>query len=58
MSFDNLTYSLKISEIEFEAATHREKIGSVICEKKAAKVAVHDGYIILKKLQFQGKKNA
>jgi len=56
MSFDNSTYSLKISEIEFEAATHRQKIGSVICEKKTAKVAVHDGYIILKKLQFQGKK--
>ena len=56
MSQGDLTYSLKISKVDFQSESHQEEIGLVICEKRTAKVAVKDGYVILKKLQFQGKK--
>ncbi len=56
MRHGDLTYSLKISKVDFQSEFHQEKIGLVICEKNKAKIAVKNGYIILKKLQFQGKK--
>ena len=51
-----LKETIKISDVEIEFKEHHNPIGLLLCEKKRAKVAVVDGYIVLKKLQFQGKK--
>ncbi len=49
-------WNVKIYETAFEEEAHSENKGAVIVSKKEIKVAVKDGYIILKSLQFPGKK--
>lgn len=47
---------LKIYEVEKEYQEHNFASGKIIADKKTMKVAVKEGFIILKKLQLQGKK--
>jgi len=49
-------YNIKIYEVQFEEATHRNFTGSLIAEKSSIKIAVSDGYIVLNQFQFPGKK--
>lgn len=49
-------WNVKIYESAFEEDNHNLAPGSVITGKKEIKVAVKDGYINLKSLQFPGKK--
>jgi len=55
-SFEDVLSTIKIAEAVFETATHQLAIGELQCDKSNAKVAVRDGFVFLKKLQFQGKK--
>lgn len=47
---------VKIYEAEIIHEIHDQKSGTVFSTKKELKVAVHDGYLIIKSLQFPGKK--
>ena len=49
-------WNVKIYETAFEKEAHSEDEGVITASKKEIKVAVKDGYIILKSLQFPGKK--
>lgn len=53
---DNNEWNVKIYETAFEEETHDYTIGKIITDKKVIKVAVSDGYIIIKNLQLPGKK--
>ena len=49
-------WNVKIYETVFDNTAHSDEVGSVKTTKKDIKVAVKDGYIIIKSLQFPGKK--
>lgn len=49
-------WNVKVYEAAFEPAQHGEETGAVSATKKEIKVAVQDGYVYLKSLQFPGKK--
>lgn len=48
--------NVKIYETEFIAKTHVMPLGAISIENKAIKVAVKDGFIIIKSLQLPGRK--
>jgi len=49
--------TLKVFETEKEAGEHDLAIGTVVTDgKKFAKIALHDGFIVLKSVQVAGKK--
>lgn len=53
----SMRYSLKIYESEKELTVHNLAIGTIVTDqKKFMKVAVNDGFIHIKQLQFAGKK--
>lgn len=47
---------LKLYEVRKELEPHTYKVGQVIVAKKMLKIAVHQGYIVLEKIQLEGKK--
>jgi len=49
-------WNVKIYEVEKEEAIHNQQIGKIIISKKELKIAVQNGFINVKKLQFPGKK--
>lgn len=49
-------WNVKIYEAAFLEEQHNEVVGSIKCEGRKIKVAVSDGFIDLKVLQFPGKK--
>lgn len=51
---DNL--DVKIYEVEKETDTHNESIGTIISTKKELKVAVSNGYILIKEIKLPGKR--
>ncbi|MBC8753996.1 methionyl-tRNA formyltransferase [Kordia sp. YSTF-M3] len=50
------TYAIKIYEVAKVLETHSHAVGSVISSKKEIKIAVKEGYILLKVLQLPGKR--
>lgn len=50
------TLAIKIYEVAKEEDTHSYETGAIISSKKEIKVAVKDGYIILKVIQLPGKR--
>lgn len=50
------TYAIKIYEVAKIEELHSHDIGSIISSKKEIKVAVKDGYILLKVIQLPGKR--
>lgn len=53
---NNQEWIVKIDEASFEKELHSLQFGQVLCTKKEIKVAVSGGFIVLKSLQFPGKK--
>lgn len=54
---DNETeWNVKIYETKFEETAHSHPAGKIITGKKDLRIAVQDGYIEIKSLQFPGKK--
>lgn len=54
---DNETeWNVKIYETKFEETAHSNPAGKIITGKKDLRIAVQDGYIEIKSLQFPGKK--
>lgn len=54
---ENDLHSVKIFEAEYELILHDKAVGSLVTDgKKVLKVAVKDGFIILKKFQLAGRK--
>ena len=49
-------WNVKLYETVFEEEAHSEKPGSIKTTKKDFKVAVKDGFVIIKTIQFPGKK--
>ena len=47
---------VKLYDVEKEFAVHSSTIGKIITTKKTAKVAVKDGYLLLKEIKLSGKK--
>jgi len=47
---------LKLYEVRKELEPHTYKVGQVIVAKKMLKIAVDQGYIVLEKIQLEGKK--
>lgn len=58
LQFPNLSepISMKIFEAEKEIAEHKFRPGSVINDKKSAKIALKNGFLVLKQIQAPGKK--
>lgn len=52
----NQSWNVKIYEVFPEITQHQIAIGTIISTKKELKIAVTDGYIHVKSLQFPGKK--
>ncbi len=50
------TLAVKIFKVEKEKAPHQKSSGSIISDKNELKIAVKDGYIIIKELQLPGKR--
>ncbi len=50
------TWNVKIYEAAFCAEQHSLEIGTIITEKKELKIAVHQGFINILRLQLPGKK--
>lgn len=50
------TYAIKIYEVAKVLEAHSDAIGSIISSKKEIKVAVKEGYLILKVIQLPGKR--
>ncbi|QHI35729.1 Methionyl-tRNA formyltransferase [Kordia antarctica] len=50
------TYAIKIYEVEKVLESHSHETGSVISSKKEIKVAVKNGYLLLKIIQLPGKR--
>jgi methionyl-tRNA formyltransferase len=53
---NNQEWNIKIDDANVNMVQHEEKIGKVILGRKEMKVAVLDGFIEIKSLQFPGKK--
>ncbi|EDP95071.1 methionyl-tRNA formyltransferase [Kordia algicida OT-1] len=51
------TYNIKIYEVEKVLEAHSHTVGIVLSSKKEVKIAVKEGYIILKILQLPGKRS-
>ncbi|MFL9836377.1 methionyl-tRNA formyltransferase [Flavobacterium sp. ST-75] len=49
-------WNVKIYETAFEPVTPNEEVGTIVSTKKEIKIAVKDGYLNIKSLQFPGKK--
>ncbi|RZK54738.1 MAG: methionyl-tRNA formyltransferase, partial [Pedobacter sp.] len=49
-------WNVKIYESEFEEQSHDSLTGTIVATKKEIRVAAVGGFIILKALQFPGKK--
>lgn len=49
-------WNVKVYEAAFEEEQHNKVVGSINCEARKIKVAVSDGFIDLRVLQFPGKK--
>lgn len=49
-------WNVKVYETQFEKTDAKEAAGTIISDKKEIKIAVTDGYIYIKSLQFPGKK--
>ena len=52
----NDTYAIKIYEVTKELASHSYEVGSIISSKKEIKIAVKNGYLLLKVIQLPGKR--
>ena len=52
----NETLDVKIYAAEKEFITHSDTVGSIISTKKEIKIAVSNGYIIIKELKLPGKR--
>jgi methionyl-tRNA formyltransferase len=53
---NNQEWIIKIDEATVDLLQHDEKVGKVILGRKEMKIAVLDGFIEIKSLQFPGKK--
>ncbi len=53
---ENLEWNVKIFDSSFISESHSFSVGQVITTKKDMKIAVVDGFIEIKSLQFPGKK--
>ncbi len=54
---DNETeWNVKIYETDIEIENHTFVVGSIISTKKEIKIAVKDGFVLIKSIQFPGKK--
>lgn len=51
------TYNIKIYEVEKVIESHSDTVGSIISSKKEVKIAVKEGYIIVRVLQLPGKRS-
>ncbi|MGH1383987.1 methionyl-tRNA formyltransferase [Kordia sp.] len=51
------TYNIKIYEVEKVIESHSDIVGSIISSKKEVKIAVKEGYIIVRVLQLPGKRS-
>jgi len=51
------TYTIKIYEVEKVEESHSSAVGSVVSSKKEVKIAVKEGYIIVRVLQLPGKRS-
>ena len=49
-------WNVKVYETAFESVTPNEEAGAIVSTKKEIKIAVKDGYLNIKSLQFPGKK--
>ncbi|WP_330442021.1 methionyl-tRNA formyltransferase [Flavobacterium sp. C4GT6] len=49
-------WNVKVYETAFESVTPNEEEGAIVSTKKDIKIAVKDGYLNIKSLQFPGKK--
>ena len=49
-------WNVKIYEVTFEIAKHELKIGKIEATKKELKIAIQDGFVFIKLIQFPGKK--
>jgi methionyl-tRNA formyltransferase len=49
-------WNVKIFEAAIEIDNHNFAIGSIISDKKELKIAVKDGFVLIKSIQFPGKK--
>lgn len=52
----NETLDVKIYAAEKEFIAHSDSVGSIISTKKEIKIAVSNGYIIIKELKLPGKR--
>jgi len=52
----NNKLDVKIYDVEKEAISHSDRVGSIIATKKEIKVAVSNGYILLKEIKLPGKR--
>lgn len=53
---NNQEWNVKIYETSFEKETHQYELGRLISTKKELKIAAKDGFLIIRSLQFPGKK--
>ncbi len=53
---NNQEWNIKIDDANVNMVQHEEKVGKVILGRKEMKIAVLDGFIEIKSLQFPGKK--
>lgn len=49
-------WNVKVYETAFESVVPNEAVGAIVSTKKEIKIAVKDGYLNVKSLQFPGKK--
>lgn len=49
-------WNVKIYEAAFVSENHNDTVGKIIQDKKEIKIAVTDGYVIIKSLQMPGKR--
>jgi methionyl-tRNA formyltransferase len=50
------TFAIKIYEVEKILESHSDEVGNIISSKKEIKIAVKDGYVLLKIIQLPGKR--
>ncbi|WP_240032209.1 methionyl-tRNA formyltransferase [Psychroflexus aestuariivivens] len=56
LNMNNEVLKLKIYKVQHQIEKHNRPIGSTFIEDKSIKVAVRNGFILIKELQFPGKK--
>ena len=56
MENGNEQLNVKVYKVEKQEEDHEDKIGQIISSKKSVKVAVKNGYIILKEIKLPGKR--